>query len=1329
LSTVVSQLVAQVSTQGVSQTKQDLSSVGTSATNTGNIVNKALSGAFGLVASAAEKGMSILKDQLEDSIKIAMQHQQVMAQTSQAIKSTGDASGMSATAVENLATSLSKVTDFSQDTTEQGENMLLTFTNIGKNVFPQTTQIMLDMAQAMHQGPTQTALELGKALNDPAQGLSALQRVGVTFSDQEKQQIQTMMSHNDVIGAQNVMLQELQKEFGGSAEAAGKTFGGQLTILKNNLDDFKEKIGSVLLPALSSLTSFVSSTVLPNFNKFADWFTGVGMPKMQSFGSSVGKFFGSIDWTPLTYALKNLGSSFDSLVPNIGKFGSAFKGINLSGLGDTLKTGFLQTLFQTSGALNDVANVVKTDGPAFLKFFENISPGVNLFQALSTHTRDLSSWFNSSLVPALKQAQPGFASLEQAIMGLAPVFEEIGDIVHDTFQVAFTNLLPVFEKLVPIIIQLSGIIASGLGAAIKFLTPYIEQAAAAIGLFADQIIARVAPILTQFLNNTEAGIKEFMVIWNAVWPILAPILKGVWDEIVGVIEIAWALVSGIVEIGLDALSGNWKQAWTDLQNMLKGVWGGIQQYLSGMIEIIMGIFTPLAGLLVGVWHDVQAGWSVVASWFGGIFNDAKNAVTTAFGNIGGWFTDRWHDIQGVFGGIGAWFSSQFTGAQTSATNAFSPVVQFFQGIWTNIQNVFGSIGAWFTARWNDVITPLKPIITFVQQAFTEIGLIIGALVAHVVTDLEGKWNQIVATANHYWILLQDTIQLAMQLIEQKIQSILQPIVTWIEARWTDVKNGVSAAWSWVSTTIATWWNAIYTTISSKINQVVTTLTGWYTTVKNGINGAWQSVSTTVTNWWNAIYGTISAKAIQAANFLTSQWTNIKNGVASAWSGISSTISTWWNNIVNTATSKVTTLKNNVNNTFTSLKTGIGSIIKGFIDAIITQLNNGITGVQNFLNGIGNGLNGIASALGIKPIIATVKLGMIPLYAAGTPAGGHPGGPAIFGEQGPEFAMLGGKKPSLLGVNGPGIADLPRGTSILPADLTQKLLKSILSTFSIPGYANGSGNPLSDLMSWIGGGAGSVLTNTLNALGIHGFDLPGVLNNLTGAVFSQIKTAATNWITSILPKFSFGSSPTSTPGNVQSWIAQAMSLTGAPASWAGALATIAMHESGGNPNAENDWDSNAAAGDPSRGLFQTIGSTFATYMLPGHGNILNPIDNAISAIRYIMAVYGSVFNTPGIVSMSKGGPYLGYANGTNFNPVTGDYVVGERGPEILRIPRGASVTPNSQIGSYNDNSQVIARLDRLISLMENGLTLDGQRLTRAQMPYIVSEIRNKTNTRF
>jgi hypothetical protein len=108
------------------------------------------------------------------------------------------------------------------------------------------------------------------------------------------------------------------------------------------------------------------------------------------------------------------------------------------------------------------------------------------------------------------------------------------------------------------------------------------------------------------------------------------------------------------------------------------------------------------------------------------------------------------------------------------------------------------------------------------------------------------------------------------------------------------------------------------------------------------------------------------------------------------------------------------------------------------------------------------------------------------------------------------------------------------------------------------------------------------------------------------------------------------------GNATAWIQQAMALTGAPSSWLGALSTLVQHESGGNPNAINLWDSNAKAGHPSKGLFQTIDSTFNAYAMKGLGGIYNPIANAVAGIRYIMARYGSVFNVPGIKSMMSGG---------------------------------------------------------------------------------------------
>jgi len=127
----------------------------------------------------------------------------------------------------------------------------------------------------------------------------------------------------------------------------------------------------------------------------------------------------------------------------------------------------------------------------------------------------------------------------------------------------------------------------------------------------------------------------------------------------------------------------------------------------------------------------------------------------------------------------------------------------------------------------------------------------------------------------------------------------------------------------------------------------------------------------------------------------------------------------------------------------------------------------------------------------------------------------------------------------------------------------------------------------------------------------------------------------------------GPSPVNTVGgNVGQWIAQAQAIleaNGVPASKMNAqdIALIIQHESGGNPNAENDWDSNAAAGHPSIGLMQTIGPTFDAYKLPGHDNIRNPVDNIIAGVRYAISRYGSISNVPGVVRVHQGLGYVGY----------------------------------------------------------------------------------------
>ncbi|KYD04733.1 hypothetical protein B4144_1332 [Bacillus atrophaeus] len=116
------------------------------------------------------------------------------------------------------------------------------------------------------------------------------------------------------------------------------------------------------------------------------------------------------------------------------------------------------------------------------------------------------------------------------------------------------------------------------------------------------------------------------------------------------------------------------------------------------------------------------------------------------------------------------------------------------------------------------------------------------------------------------------------------------------------------------------------------------------------------------------------------------------------------------------------------------------------------------------------------------------------------------------------------------------------------------------------------------------------------------------------------------------------------GNVKQWLMAAMMATKTPLSWLSGLMTIAQYESGGNPNSINLWDSNAKAGNPSQGLMQTVPTTFNAHKAPGMGNIRNPIHNAAAAIGYIKSRYGSIDNVPGIKSLRRGGPYVGYANG-------------------------------------------------------------------------------------
>lgn len=276
MATTIAQLIATLGLdssdfdKGLGDAEKRGSSFGKTMSMLGGIGGGILAGGLAIAAT----GATLLGVELYKDVQAAKDAEKVSAQLNAVLKSTGGVAGVTAEQAIGLAESLSQMTAFEDDAILAGENMLLTFTNIGKDIFPFATQTILDMSTAMGTDLQSSAIQLGKALNDPTEGMTALTRVGVTFTDEQKKQIETMQESGDLMGAQMVILQELQKEFGGSAHAAGQTFAGQLEKLKNSFGNIREAIGARLIPILQQAIGFFTTLFnSPQFQEFLNNFT------------------------------------------------------------------------------------------------------------------------------------------------------------------------------------------------------------------------------------------------------------------------------------------------------------------------------------------------------------------------------------------------------------------------------------------------------------------------------------------------------------------------------------------------------------------------------------------------------------------------------------------------------------------------------------------------------------------------------------------------------------------------------------------------------------------------------------------------------------------------------------------------------------------------------------------------------------------------------------------------------------------------------------------------------------------------------------------------
>lgn len=198
-----------------------------------------------------------------DSVKLLDVQKQAEAQLQASLESTSYMAGKTFSELTRQASELQSKTVFGDENIIRAQSLMLTFKSVRGVIFDQAMPAVLDLASKMNVDLKEAAVQVGKALQDPISGITALRRVGIQFTKEQETSMKKLVEAGEIETAQLIILQELQSQFGGSAEAAAKAGLGPMKQLSNAWSDFKEKVGGTFLK--------VTNNLIPSLMKLVTW--------------------------------------------------------------------------------------------------------------------------------------------------------------------------------------------------------------------------------------------------------------------------------------------------------------------------------------------------------------------------------------------------------------------------------------------------------------------------------------------------------------------------------------------------------------------------------------------------------------------------------------------------------------------------------------------------------------------------------------------------------------------------------------------------------------------------------------------------------------------------------------------------------------------------------------------------------------------------------------------------------------------------------------------------------------------------------------------------
>lgn len=458
------------------------------------------------------------------------------------------------------------------------------------------------------------------------------------------------------------------------------------------------------------------------------------------------------------------------------------------------------------------------------------------------------------------------------------------------------------------------------------------------------------------------------------------------------------------------------------------------------------------------------------------------------------------------------------------------------------------------------------------------------------------------------------------------------ITDWLSEKWSAFKDWMSGLWDTISEKIQEVWNGIkdffadiweqiYNVIEGPLKFIEGTIGAVMYAIQAVIYTVWEVIKFALKSAWDWISDTASAIFTPVANFFSGIWNGIKDTATGIWNSIKGTLGGIWDSIKEKAMDAFSSVWKFIKDGFNNLKDTLGGIVKGIANAIVKPIGGAV-------NGVINGVNWVLDKVGSDKQFA---LWEVPKFARGT--GGIPKDTlGIVNDQKgstyKEMIVPPHGKP-FIPEGRDVVLPLEKGTKIMPANQTKSFLEEL------PHFASGIGDFFGGIWSTVKDFTGNVWDYITHPSKIVQIAIDK-FTDLTGAFEPWISVAkgAVNTVFDSVVGFVKGIFDTQSHVNynpsagVEQWrtlATRALQMTGqySEANLERLLYQM-QTESGGNPNAINNWDINAINGTPSKGLMQVIDPTFRAYAMPGYDkNIYDPLSNMLASIRYAVSTYGSL----------------------------------------------------------------------------------------------------------